>query len=151
MTARGSLRAAGLLVCSAVIGAAALFAGCDYPTAPPIDVGAYSVEGNLATVILERVPQLSGVGGSASIADDNDGVYLVIARTGKDSFAIVSNACTHQGKPLGYDPETGLFVCASGKSEFRPDGTVVRGPAEQPLKVYHWRLERSSLIIEMSS
>lgn len=150
MTRREFVKAAGLLVCAAVIGFTALTAGCGYRTAPVIRADAYSVEGNTVSVILGKVPELSTVGGSASIVDDSEQIYLIIAKTAEDSFVVASNSCTHRGKALGYDHETGLFICASGKSEFGLDGIVVRGPAEKSLRIYNWDLEEGGLIIDLA-
>jgi len=149
ITRRQFLEAAGLLVCGVAIGSAPLLAGCGRQTAPVIGTDAYNVEGNLVTVMLAKVPELATVGGSASITRDSPQVYLVVARTTEDGFVIVSNRCPHKGKAVGYDHEAGHFVCASGKSEFRQDGTVIRGPAERPLRTYNWHVEEGRLLIDL--
>ena len=151
MTRRQFLEAAGLLVCGVTIGSSVLLTGCGSKPAPAIGADAFEVDGNLVTVMLAKAPELATVGGSASITSDSPQVYLVIARTAEDGFVVVSNRCTHRGKAIVYDGETGHFMCVSGKSEFRLDGTVVRGPADRPLRTYRWRVEDGRLIIDLTT
>ena len=149
---RGRLLAAGVLVVCVlvIVSVALLVVACGFPTAPAISTDAYEVEDNVVAVTLSRVPELATTGGSASVVSDSPEVYLVIAKVSEDTFAVVSNRCTHNEKALGYDHEAGLFICASGKSEFRPDGTVVKGPAKAPLRTYDWRVEEGRLIIALA-
>ena len=150
MTRREFLKVMGLLAGGVAVGSTTFLASCGYPTAPEIDASAYSLEGNTLTVMLGKVPQLSQVGGAAAITNDGDRIYLVIARTGEKTYTVALNQCPHREKPLGYDHQTGFFICASGKSRFRLDGSIERGPAEQPLPVYEWSLEQGRLIIDLS-
>ena len=143
------LKVVGLLAGGVAIGSTPFLAGCGFPTAPEMDASAYALGGNTATVMLERVPQLSRVGGAAAIANDSHRMHLIIARTAEDRFAVALNECPHREKPLGYDHQEGLLVCASGKSKFRLDGSIVSGPAEQPLPTYQWHLEQGRLLIDL--
>jgi cytochrome b6-f complex iron-sulfur subunit len=149
ITRREFLKIVGLLAGSAAIGSTTFLAGCGYPTAPEIQADAYLLEGNTVTVMLAKVPQLSQVGGAAAIRNDGDKVHVIIARTGEDRFATALNQCPHREKPLGYDHQAGHFICSSGKSKFKTDGSIVKGPAEQPLPIYKWRLQQSRLIIDL--
>jgi cytochrome b6-f complex iron-sulfur subunit len=149
ITRREFLKVMGLLAGGVALGSTPFLAGCGYPTAPEIDADAYLLEGNTVTVMLEKVPQLSQVGGAAAIANDREKVHLIIARTGEDKFTVALNQCPHREKPLGYDHQAGHFICSSGKSEFKTDGSIVKGPAEQPLPIYKWHLEQGGLIIDL--
>jgi len=150
ITRREFLKVTGLLAGSFAIGSVPFLAGCGFPTAPEIDADAYSLDEGTLTVILERAPQLSRVGGSAAIVDDSDKIPLNNARNGEDRFVVALNQWPHRERSLGYDHKAGLFVCASGKSEFRLDGSIVKGPVENPLPIYQCRLEGDRLIIDLS-
>jgi cytochrome b6-f complex iron-sulfur subunit len=43
--------------------------------------------------------------------------------------------CTHRGCLVELDNEEQIYVCPCHGSEFRLDGTVLRGPAKEPLKL----------------
>ena len=151
ITRREFLKVTGLLAGSVAIGSMPFLSGCGYPTAPEIDTDAYSLDGNTVSVMLEKVPDLSRVGGSAAIVDDRAKFNLIIAMTGEDRFVVALNECPHREKPLGYDHKAGRFICASGRSEFRLDGSVVTGPAENPLPLYQGRLEQDRLLIDLEN
>ena len=148
---REFLKAAGLFVVGAAVVSTVPLSGCGFPNAPEIDANAYSIEGDTVTIALERVPALSKVGGSAAIVNDSERIYLIVARTGEEEYAVASNRCTHRGKPVGYAHEGELFICTSGKSEFTLDGAIVKGPAEKPLRIYSSHLQQGSLTIELES
>ena len=150
ITRREFLKVTGLLAGGAAIGSVPFLAGCGFPTAHEIDADAYSLEGNIVTVRLKQVPQLSQVGGSVAIVNDSNRINLIIARIGEDRFVAALNECSHREKALGYNHNAEHFVCASGKSEFRMDGSIVTGPAENPLPIYRWHLEQDRLIIDLS-
>jgi nitrite reductase/ring-hydroxylating ferredoxin subunit len=147
ITGREFLKVMVLLAIIVSIGSALLLAGCGFPTATKIGKDAYSVNGNTVSVMLEDMTELSEVGGTAAILNDDEQIYVVIVRAGEDEYVVASNQCTHRGKALGYDDEEKQFVCASGKSRFRLDGSIVEGPAEHPLKIYDWHLEQGRLVV----
>jgi nitrite reductase/ring-hydroxylating ferredoxin subunit len=149
ITRREFLKVMGLIAGGVAVSSTPFLTGCGFPAATEIDAGAYSLDGNTVRVILEKVPELSRAGGSAAVANDSDHIHLIIARTGDETFAVALNQCPHKERPLGYDHRTGLFICSSGKSEFRVDGSIVKGPAEQRLPVYPWRLEQGELHIDL--
>jgi nitrite reductase/ring-hydroxylating ferredoxin subunit len=116
-----------------------------------VDSSAYSVEDNTIRVMLDKVPELSPVGGAAAIVNDASEVYLIIASTAENEYTVVSSQCTHRERPLVYDHEANLFRCASRKTAYRPDGSIVKGPVEIPLRVYRWQLHEGCLVIDLSS
>ena len=103
----------------------------------------------MVTVRLDKVPQLSKVGRSAAILNESNQIHLIIARTAQDRFVVALNECPHREKLLGYDHNAGYFICASGKSKFRLDGSIVTGPVENPLPIYKSRLEGNKLTIDL--
>lgn len=146
---REFLKITGVLAGGIAAGSPIFVAGCGYPIATEINNNAYIAEGKTVSIMLEHVPQLSQVGGSAAIVNDADKIHLIIARTDKDRFVTALNACPHREKLLGYDHEARLFICASGKSKFRLDGYIVAGPAENPLRIYQSYLDQHRLTINL--
>ena len=51
------------------------------------------------------------------------------------NFAAYEQACTHEGVPVNYHPQTQTFICPAHGAIFDPahNGKVLRGPAMQPL------------------
>jgi cytochrome b6-f complex iron-sulfur subunit len=72
---------------------------------------------------------------------------IIIARTGTDTFAAVSAACTHQGTTLIYQSNGNRFHCNNHGSNFSTDGNVINGPAAAPLTAYKTQLTGNSLHI----
>lgn len=130
-----------------------LLTGCSTITyisqSPLIPKDAYSIAGDQLEIDLSKVPDLAFAGDSASIEDDSLLNFLLIAKTGKDNFVVVSSECTHRGKALRYKHDEGVFQCSSlGSSKFGLDGKVISGPADKPLKVFYTNLTGNKLIIE---
>jgi nitrite reductase/ring-hydroxylating ferredoxin subunit len=151
ITRREFLKVTGLLTSSAAVGLMPILAGCGFPTPLEIDDKAYTLEVNRVSVVLEKVPQLSHVGGSAAILNDSDHIHLIIARIAEDQFVVALNECPHREKLLGYDHNAGRFICAYGKSEFNLDGSIITGPADNPLPIYQSHLDHHKLIIDLSN
>ena len=145
------LAGAGILFASTT---STLLTGCASITyvsqATRIPKDAYTIVNNYVDVELAKVPDLSSVGGSATIEDSDLDNYLLIVRASQDDYVIVSSECTHRGKALGYDHENSRFQCSSlGSSKFKLDGTIIEGPTEKPLKVYNSFISQGLLIIEV--
>lgn len=149
LTRREFLKITGLFAGCVAIASTTLVTGCGFPTASEIDADAYSLDENLVTVSLDKVSQLSEVGGSAAIIDDINQTHLIIARVAQNNFVVALNECPHREKLLGYDHNAGYFVCASGKSKFRLDGSIVTGPAENPLRIYQSSVEGNRIAIDL--
>jgi Rieske Fe-S protein len=62
------------------------------------------------------------------------GDNLVTIRTAQDKFVTVSSVCTHAGCTVHL--AGAILQCPCHGSQFRLDGTVMRGPAARPLKSY---------------
>ena len=99
----------------------------------------------------DKTPHLSQVGGSAAISIDKDAIHLIIARTREKEYVVALNECPHKEKQLGYDSSSETFLCVTGKSEFRLDGSYVKGPVEASLRIYKSTLEGKTLIIELKN
>ena len=59
--------------------------------------------------------------------------------------------CTHAGAPLAEGKLIGdVLICPWHGSNFRvTDGTVLKGPAEKPLKVYQATVKGDYLVVEL--
>jgi len=146
---REFIKISGFLVGGLAIGSTMLSPGCGYSAAPQIQNNCYMFREDKVIVMLDRVPQLSSVGNAVSIMHDNERISIIIIRSKQDDYTVASNQCTHRERPLGYDSETKLLVCNSGKSMFELDGSIVRGPAEKPLQIYRWDINQSNLTIDL--
>jgi Rieske Fe-S protein len=84
---------------------------------------------------LDSSSPLSKAGGS-QIFDTKSGKIIVI-RNDETSFAAFSAKCTHKGGTLAYDAKTEQLACPLHGSRFdSANGSVVKGPASQPLPAF---------------
>jgi len=99
--------------------------------------------GNLLSVNLAS--ELQAVG-SSKVASG-----VIVVRLAADnvpaSFTAVQVACTHQGTPINYNSNQGIFICPNHGSEFSASGAVVVGPATQPLKKYTVTIDCDNLTV----
>lgn len=146
---RKFLKIAGLLAGGSMLGTAPLFSGCGFPVAPALQENSYLVEKGKVTIMLDKATELNAIGGAASIINSIENLCLIIARKDEQEYIVAANECTHREKPIGYDHDAGLFICASGKSKFKMDGSVVKGPADKPLRIYETQLKEDNLIINL--
>jgi cytochrome b6-f complex iron-sulfur subunit len=73
--------------------------------------------------------------------------YLIVKEGGTlDTMGIVNN-CTHLGCTFPWNPNDNQFQCPCHGSQYAPDGTVERGPANRPLKLVNVRLEGEAIWI----
>jgi len=151
ITRREFLKVSGLIAGSAAIGLTPFLSGCGFPAAPEIDQEAYLLDEAIYTLRLDKTPLLCRIGDSAAISIEKDDIHLIIARTGETKYIVALNECPHKEKQLGCDSSSGTFLCVTGKSEFRPDGSYVKGPVEAPLWIYKSTLEGKTLIIDLKN
>lgn len=62
---------------------------------------------------------------------------ILVTRLAAGQFVAVTSVCTHEG--CGVQPYSGLFAgmhCPCHRSLFAPDGSVIHGPASEPLYRY---------------
>ncbi len=96
-----------------------------------------------ASQILAEVPGsralVAGLGGEPT--------YLIVKEDQTlDSMGILDN-CTHLGCTFPWNPNDQQFQCPCHGSLYAPDGTVVRGPAPLPLKIFHVAVIDNSIMI----
>lgn len=72
---------------------------------------------------------------------------VIVARTTAGVFIAVASACTHQGTTVQYQGNNKRFFCPNHGSNFSESGSVLNGPATQPLKQYNTQLTGTVLRI----
>jgi Rieske Fe-S protein len=127
-----------------------VFACSDASQTQTLEEDQYFLEQEMLVVSLDRVPELSEIGGSVNITSEDLSHSVIIARLDENKYIVASKHCTHKGKELKYDHKDVLFKCSGGKGKFNIDGSVAGGPPEKPLKIYPYIIEDSKLIINFS-
>jgi Rieske Fe-S protein len=74
--------------------------------------------------------------GDSAIVDAEGETFAAYRAPGGELFA-VSNVCPHMGCKVHWNSVETSWDCPCHGSRFRPDGTVIEGPALQPLKRKH--------------
>jgi Rieske Fe-S protein len=74
--------------------------------------------------------------GDSAIIDAEGETFAAYRTPGGELFA-VSNVCTHVGCKVHWNSVETSWDCPCHGSRFRPDGTVIEGPALAPLKRKH--------------
>lgn len=76
---------------------------------------------------------------SAEFTNPADKKMALLIHLSSGSFAAYERACTHEGVNVNYDPATKMLICPAHGAIFDPatNGSVVQGPAEQPLPAVH--------------
>ncbi|HEY96260.1 MAG TPA: Rieske 2Fe-2S domain-containing protein [Dehalococcoidia bacterium] len=151
MTRREFLKVSGLMTSSAAIGLMPFLSGCGFPAAPEIDQDAFLVDGDHLIVRMDKTSLLSRVGDSAAVSMEEDDIHLIIVRIGEERYVVALNECPHREKRLGYDPGSEIFLCVTGKSEFKLDGSYLKGPVEAPLRIYKSTQEGKTLLIDLKT
>jgi Rieske Fe-S protein len=123
--------ALGRLAAGLTAGAIVSQSGC--AGGPPIPKNALVVEP-------ERVPP-----GSVGRFRFNQSPVLVLNLGG--AVRALSGVCTHEGCELGWNPRQQLIRCPCHGSAFRPDGTVLNGPAVRPLEEFPVLLRRGKIVV----
>ena len=85
---------------------------------------------------LADYPGLETPGGSAIIAIAESLLYVVIACIEADCWIALWSTCTHGACPVQWKPESRHAWCGCHGSVFAPDGTVLQGPATEPLTTF---------------
>jgi len=67
----------------------------------------------------------------------NEPTYLTVQADGSLATMGIVNNCTHLGCTFPWNPVDLQFQCPCHGSRYAPDGVVIRGPANLPLKIVH--------------
>ena len=78
----------------------------------------------------------------------DEGMPIYVHRHAADRFTAVLTRCAHRGCEVEPTPER--MICPCHGSEYRHDGTLLRGPAEASLLKYPAVLEEKHVRIDLS-
>jgi cytochrome b6-f complex iron-sulfur subunit len=78
-----------------------------------------------------------------------DRAVLVIRNPDNPKMLMAVNpTCTHEGCTVGWQSDQNAFVCPCHNAKFSRQGSVLQGPAQQPLGTYAVRLEGNSILVK---
>ncbi|GAC1614181.1 MAG: hypothetical protein NVS4B9_02050 [Ktedonobacteraceae bacterium] len=85
---------------------------------------------------------------SAEFPNPADKKMALLIHLPDNSFVAYERACTHEGVNVNYDPATKMLVCPAHGAIFNPakGGSVVQGPADQPLPPVHIKVNMDGTI-----
>lgn len=133
-------RCGRLAVAAGCVPAAALVGGCAaVPRVTP------TREGRFARVPLDAFEGASGV--LVDVPGGGPPIYL--HRHSARSFSAVLLRCTHRGCVV--EPVGSRLACPCHGSEFEPDGALVSGPADRPLRRYPASLAEDHVSIDLGA
>ena len=119
--------------------ACAIATGCVSNPAPTIDAG--------VDHSIQLPATLSEPGTQVKVRLPNVSEPVLVVRT-KIGFNGTQGICSSSNRTeLQYMPEDGVIQCLGCGSQFKLDGTVMRGPAKLPLKSYAVDLQGDKLKI----
>ncbi len=117
---------------------------------PKADKASVQKKGGKVHLDLTKVPELQQVGASVRLAGGDVPNPIIVMRTKDNEYIALSAKCTHFGRAVEYNHDTGLLRCVSlSHSEFSLDGKVHKSPAKKPLKIYETVLKDDALIISV--
>jgi Rieske Fe-S protein len=115
---------------------------------PDVEAESLTIGEDHVTIDLTKAASLGEVGNAAWITDESKGLKLIVVRSGKDEYHVLSRLCTHGGQTVSYNPKRRLLQCNNfNHSNFGLDGGVVKGPAETPLKSYPVTRVQDTLVV----
>jgi len=86
--------------------------------------------------------------GGALVVDSNTDTIMVV-RVSDTEVAALSAICTHSGCENLYTSSSHTLDCPCHGSQFSLTGTVLRGPARRPLKVYSASLANNVITVTL--
>jgi Rieske Fe-S protein len=97
---------------------------------------------------LNSLIELSVSAGTAILSVEGSDAPLFIVRYNPTLYYALSAICTHQGCTV--EEKGSRFVCPCHGSTYDRSGSVLKGPADQPLRRYPTRLENNgrTLVID---
>jgi Rieske Fe-S protein len=104
---------------------------------PDLEPESLMIDEGRLTIDLKQARCLAEVGNAAWITDESRGLKLILVRAARDEYCVLSRLCTHGAQTVSYNRERRLLQCNNfNHSNFGLDGSVVKGPAETPLRTY---------------
>ncbi len=107
-----------------------------------------AAEGNGAAgdfMPLGTTAELEQQGYLASPEGTDDPIVVIADPANPSALIALSAKCTHAGCTVAWQED--LFACPCHGSKFNPDGSVVNGPADEPLAQYTAKVEGDSILV----
>lgn len=111
---------------------------------PPVTGTGITVSGNEITVNLDIATALANTGGWALVT----AARVLIVNLGDNEFSALTSVCTHSNCDRNWTFANDVFTCTCHGSRFSTDGTVINGPALQPLRSFPTTLEGNTLKVD---
>lgn len=115
------------------------------PPQTPAPTTAITVNNNSVVIDLSQVATLNNTGGWILIVE----ARMLVVNTG-GSFSSLTSVCTHSGCDRSWSFSNNQFLCSCHGSRFTTTGTVVQGPATQPLTAFSNSRSGNTLTISRS-
>ena len=116
---------------------------------PALPSGSARYRDSILMIDLKQAPELR-VGTAAAFVDPARKLDLIIARTGKDHFAVLERSCTHNGAQCTYNHKRHTVQCTSlNHAEYDLSGTLLHGRTHGNLRVYDAQCRGSVLEIRL--
>ena len=148
------LRFAGVSAGFLALGGIGSLAGCEENTIKPVSYNAsFRVEGNTLIIDVPTIPPLASPGGYAQF--DAKDFKLVVIRLSDTAVSALSRECTHAGCDVNPGASGTIsgdrFVCGCHGSSFAlADGSVLRGPATDPLQQFPAVVAGNTITVDLS-
>lgn len=147
ITRREFVQIGSVAVGAAALGGSGLLAACggsskDYPVVSMAD--------DKLAIRLSDHPALAAVGGGILFQVSNNTENIVVMHL-ESGFVATGARCPHKGCSVRWNEDRGLLVCPCHKSEYKPDGTNVRGPGwgkPMPVKEFGKNLTKYNAVLE---
>ncbi|HNU28770.1 MAG TPA: Rieske 2Fe-2S domain-containing protein [Sedimentisphaerales bacterium] len=102
------------------------------------------------TIDLLRAPSLREVGSAAYLVHRDKPLQLIVVHADKLLYCVLSRLCTHGGQVVSYNRQRGVLQCNGfNHSIFDLNGSVLKGPAEKPLRAYPVVFVENALVVSI--
>jgi len=81
-----------------------------------------------------EVEDINAIGRNAGAILRKGARKYAVSRSAQGQVTCLSAVCTHLGCIVGWNPAASTWDCPCHGSRFRPDGSVIHGPASKPLE-----------------
>ena len=85
--------------------------------------------------------------GQATVVTTSDGVEVAVVREGEQEVRAFSAICTHQGCTVRAEEED-LYCPCHGSKFALTDGSVISGPAEEPLPEFPVGIQDGNVVTQ---
>lgn len=151
---RDFLKKSGSMAVMSMFGVA-FFTGCSTDDTDPNNGGSnnppssntgITVTANAVTVDLAVASTLAAAGGWTLVT----AAKVLIVNLGNNNFNALTSVCTHSQCDRNWTFNSNVFTCTCHGSRFNANGSVVNGPATQPLSSYPASVNNNVLTVDLS-